>query len=145
MLNEQNESEKFHKSIDKISYLPIDANLVITDLESTLYGFLKEKSNPSLEAKDIFHRPLSSSMLELTKKWKNIKLADNIDLVLQKDNTIKLIKNDKLNYASQLIFPLFDNNIHNGFAIIFKTSYAFSDELVKFIKKEMLEVTFLKK
>ena len=113
-------SEKCVKLLKSLNISALKSNVLIADLKTIQYGIVDEKSDPSLDYDNYWHKSLSKDILNLIKEWENKEFSEDLYLFLN-DNFKQIVENDKVKYSSQIIFPLFFDNKLDGLAIFFKT------------------------
>ena len=113
-------SEKCVKLLKSFNISALKSNVLISDLKTIQYGIVDEKSDPTLDNDNYWHKTLSKDILDLIKDWKNKEFSEDLYLLLN-DNFKQIVKNDKVEYSLQMIFPLFFDNKLDGLAIFFKT------------------------
>ena len=113
-------SEKCVKLLKSFNISALKSNVLISDLKTIQYGIVDEKSDPTLDYDNYWHKSLSKDILDLIKDWKNKEFSEDLYLLLN-DNFKQIVKNDKVEYSLQMIFPLFFDNKLDGLAIFFET------------------------
>lgn len=140
----ENTSSICYELLKKFNSNPQDSNILITDLESVQFVFSYEKQT-DVDFKEYIHKKISKDLIELATEWKNKTFSKDLFLTLDSKTVKNLIQNDNAQYVAQMIFPLFNNDILDGFAIVFKTNSAFTKEIEKFIQEELMKNSLLRK
>ena len=140
----ENTSSICYELLKKFNSNPQDSNVLITDLESVQFVFTYEKQT-DVDFKEYIHKKISKDLTDLASEWKNKTFSKDLFLTLDSKNAKSLIQNDNAQYVAQMIFPLFNNDILDGFAIVFKINSAFTKEIEKFIQKELMKNSLLHK
>lgn len=113
-------SEKCVKLLKSFNLSDLNFNILIADLKTIQYGIVDEKSDSTLDYDNYWHKSLSTDTLNLIQDWKNEEFSEDLYLLLN-NNFKQIVENDKVEYSSQIIYPLFFDNKLDGLAIFFKT------------------------
>lgn len=110
-------SEKCVKLLKSFNISALKSNVLIADLKTIQYGIVDEKSDPTLDYDNYWHKPLSKDMLNLVDEWKDKEFSEDLFLILN-TNLKQIVKDDNTKYSAQMIF--IDNKL-DGFTIFFRT------------------------
>ena len=113
-------SENCVRLLKSFNISALKSNVLIADLKTIQYGIVDEKSDPTLDYDNYWHKPLSQDMLDIANEWKDETFSEDLFLILN-DNLKQIVKNDTTKYSAQMIFPIFMDNKLDGFAIFFRT------------------------
>lgn len=113
-------SENCVRLLKSFNISALKSNVLIADLKTIQYGIVDEKSDPTLDYDNYWHKPFSKDMLNLVDEWKDKEFSEDLYLLLN-DNFKQIVEKDKVEYSSQIFFPLFFDNKLDGLAIFFKT------------------------
>ena len=75
-------SEKCVKLLKSFNISALKSNVLIADLKTIQYGIVDEKSDPSLDYDNYWHKPLSKDMLNLVDEWKDKQFSEDLFLIL---------------------------------------------------------------
>ena len=113
-------SEKCINLLKSFNISALKSNVLIADLKTIQYGIVDEKSDPTLDYDNYWHKPFSKDMLNLVDEWKDKEFSEDLFLILN-NNLKQIVKDDNTKYSAQMIFPLFIDNKLDGFTIFFRT------------------------
>lgn len=128
------------ETIDYLSSLQlktINSNIIITDLKTIIYASTLYNDNYYVS------KPISNDLIELIKLWNEMPITEDLFYMENRSN-IHITIEDKLDYNSLIIFPLYLDNKISGLAIFFrcfgtylKTSVKAPNSIRKWIMKFM--------
>lgn len=106
------------------------SNIIITDLENVKFAkTIDRNANYSI---DNYSLDIKSKHLINNSNFSN----PNSYLLLNNDECIRILENDPINYACQMIFPLCDSKNHmQGLLILYRLSRQLYQEQFKICRK----------